>query len=358
MNASMPTGATPPATLLIDANSYGMTSVYNFSELKSKDGQPTGVTHGVLMLLFSLMREYPQALPVLLWDGRAQWRYDLCPDYKSGRDIGEERLRMRELYRKQIAPLREMISLLGIPQIIPEEEEADDVAGHLTARLARHGPVVLCTKDTDWLQVVDENVSWYSHPNKKKRLLTATDFPHYESDYGFANARAYLQASALAGDDSDRIAGIDKVGEKTAAQFLAEWGTPEAFWAACDDGSHAPKGVVRTRMASAESRALYQRNLRLMDWALAPPLRESTSLWTTPYDHDRAKRELLDLQLRVTAEQLDKWTPGYDFRGAVGRREHPLLEAMNEASRADEPELPEVTLPPEPPTSVAAIARP
>lgn len=324
-------------SLLIDANSYGMTAVYNFASLTTKDkATPTGVVHGVLMQLFALLREYPQAVPIVLWDGRAQWRYDLYPEYKSGRDARPDQLEMRALYRSQVGRLREMLQHLGLPQLFPVDEEADDLAGHLAPRLARYGKVTLCTKDTDWLQVVSNDVAWYSHPNKIKKYITPSEFPTYGGDYGFANGRAYLQACALAGDDSDKIGGIDKVGEKTAAQFLLEFGSPEAFWTAVDAGTHVPKGKVRERLASAESRAIYARNLQLMDWSCAPPLCESTFLWTTPFERAVAKRELLDHDLRVTAEQLNKYEPQHDFRTLITSGEHPLLAAMRDAAQRDE----------------------
>jgi 5'-3' exonuclease len=331
--------ATPmsePATLLIDANAYGMASVYNFDTLKSNDGRPTGVIHGVLLSLFSLLREHPSALPVVLWDGRAQWRYDLYPEYKSGRDARPDQVAMRALYRAQTGPLRDMLLHLGIPQIVAVEEEADDVAGHLVRHLSGHGGVLMCTKDTDWIQAIDENVSWYSHPNKVKRLVTVENLPHYKEDYGFANGHAYIEACALAGDDSDKIRGIDGVGEKTAAKFLAEFGSAEAFWAAVDAGTHAPKGVVRERLASAAARELYARNMRLMDWRFSPPLHDSTFLWAAPFDRARAHHELYDLDLRMTADQLSKWTPAFDYRQAIGAHQHPLLDALHQAAIADE----------------------
>lgn len=332
--------------VLIDANSLGMTAAARNHharhagkrpEWRTREGFPNGAIHGMVDALLYALRAVEGAhpgtvmLPILLWDGRAQWRYDLHPGYKE-RSTDPDYVEMKALYKMQVPVLRGLWHRVGMPQVIGVDEEADDIAGHLAPRLARHGPVTAISKDSDWLQIVADNVRLYVH-GEYARWISHHDLATAGKGgkFGYASTRAFVQCKALAGDDSDTIPGVELVGLQTAAKLVAEFGSVEAYWAAVDAGTVQPKGVIRERLASAQTRALFARNLRLMDWACSPPMQPSTYLWTGPHDRAEALAILHELQLRMVANRLAEYTPTADHHAALANPNHPLHRAMAEA---------------------------
>lgn len=338
-----------PHFILLDANSLGMTAAARFHLQRrgapdsgrrpawaTKGGFPNGAVHGMvdslLLALRTVIETQPGRMPfpILLWDGRAQWRYDLYPAYKP-RPKDPEYLSMKDKYKQQVPILRALWHYVGLPQVIAVDEEADDVAGQLAPRLARHGPVTLVSKDGDWVQRVAPGVTVYVH-GEHARFIGVADLPTLGDGgkFGYADVRAYLQAKALAGDPSDGIDGVDKVGMQTAAKLLAEFGTVEAFWAAVDSGQMVPKGVIQTRLASTETRSLFARNLRLMDWSCAPPLQPSTFLWVGKADPGEVAKIMAELELKVAGERLAAYRP-LDYHASLAAANHPLHLALEEA---------------------------
>lgn len=265
----------PSDVLLVDVNGLGYAAMYipALSRL-SFNGRATGGIHGALNSLFAAMLRQPDAVPFVLWDRPVAWRKAVLPEYKSNRSDTPEKVRIKDSYREQVPAIQLMLTALGIPQISCGEAEADDLAGVICRHMDPSWVIEMVSRDTDWYQAIRENVVWWSPVTRKHVDLAALADPaNGLSDGHFLSPWEYLQAKALAGDTSDVIAGVEKVGLLTACKNMrAHGGTIESFWAAVDNGSLVPKGVVQTRLASADSRAIYQRNIRLMDWSLAPPL--------------------------------------------------------------------------------------
>lgn len=260
--------------LLIDINGLGFAAMYqpNLSRL-SHEGFATGGIHGALASVFMRMTQVPEAVPIVLWDGHAAWRKALDPRYKSNRSDDPGKVQIRESYAQQVPYIQLILNRLGIPQLRCASAEADDVAGSLCRNLCPSWRIELNSKDHDWWQALQPNVSWYS-PSAEKHLTLhdLADPACAGKDGHFLTPWEFLQAKALAGDTSDNIAGIEGVGLKTATKVMREnGGSVESFWARVDAGQ-APKGVIATRMCEASSREIYQRNLILMDWRLAPEI--------------------------------------------------------------------------------------
>jgi 5'-3' exonuclease len=289
----------------------------------------------LLFALHTVQNEYPdhRLLPVLLWAGRAQWRYDLYPDYKQ-RSVDPDHLAMKEAFRQQVPVLRGLWHRLGMPQIIAVDEEADDVAGHLAPRVARHGPVTAISKDGDWLQIVGPNVRLYVH-GENARWVGEADLPTAGGKFGYQSPAAFIQAKALAGDVSDNISGVDGVGLHTAAKLLAEFGSVERFWSAVDRGEHTAKGVIQQRLASAETRAMFHRNCQLMDWTQSPPLQPTTFLWIDRPDRAEALAILRELELKQAAGRLAEFVPSFDYHSALSAHQHPLQQALAAAQYSE-----------------------
>src|SRR5690625_4894456 len=153
-----------PDVLLIDANSIGYATMYQpaLARLAFK-GKSTSALHGLPASLFKVMRLYPDATPIVLWDGRAQWRYDIYPEYKSERFITPEKKAIRDSYKEQLAHLQQLICAMGLPQLAHRDTEADDLAGVIARNCDPDMNVLLVTTDSDWMQVLAHNVQMFNN---------------------------------------------------------------------------------------------------------------------------------------------------------------------------------------------------
>lgn len=257
--------------LLIDANSIGYAAMYQPALAKlAFNGESTSAMHGLPASIFKLMRLYPDAIPLLLWDGRAQWRFDLHPEYKSNRGSTPEKIAIRESYKRQSDHLRPLLMEAGFPTLAHREMEADDLAGWVCRRLPREVKIILATADSDWVQSIGENVVW--HDTRNDRIVDLTYLATNELsrvDGVVDSPEAYLTAKCLSGDSSDVIDGVSGVGIKTVMKFTRQYGGLEALWAAFDIGEKMT-GAKLLSMVTSEARALYARNRKLMDWSCAP----------------------------------------------------------------------------------------
>ena len=258
--------------LLIDINGLGYAAMYTPMGKLEHEGQPTGGIHGAVLSVLSRLDEYPDATPVVLWDNRADWRYELWPQYKMSRGDDPVKAAIRARYGQQIPAIKEYLHALGVPQVECAGAEADDLAGVILRRIDPALSIAMISRDTDWLQGLRANVIWHSPVHKKR--LTLEDLANPSNglaDGHFLSPFEYLQAKALAGDSSDEIPGVQGVGLKTAAKLIREHqGDVLNFWAAVDAQTLQPKGVIHLRLASKDSREIFDRNLRLMDWGRAP----------------------------------------------------------------------------------------
>lgn len=265
--------------LLVDGNSVGHAN-HNGTVLTV--GGPTGMQvqaiYGYLRSMRALTNRYPGADLLNLWDGKAQWRLDIFPDYKGNRESDPKKAAHRAAYKKQTPFIEKALELLGVPQARSPLLEADDLAKHIvesiTASNALKAPadrtrITLVTGDHDWMQLIRELVDWYS--------ISADNHVTHENFFqktGYMSTAEFVEGKCLQGDTSDNIPGIEGVGDGTAQKFLAQWRNLDRFWAAVDDGTHTP--VARKSktakslhpeqlIASPEGRAMLRMNRQLMD---------------------------------------------------------------------------------------------
>lgn len=246
--------------LIIDGNSIGYASHY---ATKLTAGElETQAVFGFLRTMRELVLTYPNYKPIVLWDGKAQWRYELCPSYKSNRKNDPKKLKIREAYVAQRPYIARGLNALGIHQLTVKTHEADDMAGHLVEKLSKNADnkIQLITGDGDWLQLVRPNVSWRDMRNDAKQV----DSNNFYDKTGFKTPYAFLQGKCLQGDSSDVIPGVAKIGEKTAPLFLAEFGSVSNFWHMVDTGAYKPTKKSHITLAEKESRKAFARNLKMM----------------------------------------------------------------------------------------------
>jgi DNA polymerase-1 len=209
-------GKAPQKTLLlVDGSSYLYRAFHALPELKSPRGEPTGAIRGVLSMLRKLAEDYKADALACVFDARGPtFRDALYPQYKANRPS------MPEPLAAQIEPLHEAVAALGWPVLAVEGVEADDVIATLAAHATRHGwRTVVSTGDKDLAQLVDEHVTLVN--TMSNEIL---DVAGVRQKFGVARDRI-VDYLALTGDAVDNVPGVDKVGPKTAAKWIQQYGS-------------------------------------------------------------------------------------------------------------------------------------
>ena len=201
--------------LLVDGSSYLYRAFHALPDLRSSDGRPTGAIYGVLNMLQKLIKsERPDYLSVIFDTPVKTFRHDIFPDYKANRQKTPEDL------IAQIEPLHQLIINLGLPLIAVDGVEADDVIGTLALEADMKGiKTLIATGDKDMAQLVTENIHLID-TMKDLRMGPA----EVEEKFGIP-PDLFIDYLTLAGDTSDNIPGIEKVGPKTAIKWINEYGS-------------------------------------------------------------------------------------------------------------------------------------
>ena len=201
--------------LLVDGSSYLYRAFHALPDLRSSDGRPTGAIYGVLNMLQKLIRsERPDYLSVIFDTPVKTFRHDIFPDYKANRQKAPEDL------IAQIEPLHQLIINLGLPLIAVDGVEADDVIGTLALEADKKGiKTLIATGDKDMAQLVTENI-YLIDTMKDLRMGPA----EVKEKFGIQPDR-FIDYLTLAGDTSDNIPGVEKVGPKTAIKWINEYGS-------------------------------------------------------------------------------------------------------------------------------------
>lgn len=253
--------------LIVDGNSVGYAS-HHATKLHSGDME-TQAIFGVLKTMRELRVTYPEHTPLVLWDGRAQWRYDLVPEYKSNRRDDPKKLAVKAAYEAQGPYIKDALFTLGVRQLRATTHEADDLAGYFVKNLSeKEGfeEIVLITGDRDWLQLVRPGVTWRDMRDDSRIIHSGNFF----DKTGYKTPLAFLEGKCLQGDTSDCISGVGGIGEKGAPEFLAEFGSVRGFWHRCDIGDFKPTKKAHVNLAQGEGRAIFGRNLKAMQLLKVP----------------------------------------------------------------------------------------
>lgn len=200
--------------ILIDGSSYLYRAFHALPPLTNSHGEPTGAIYGVLNMIRKLLQDYQPTYVAVIFDPKGKTHRDqIYPYYKANRPPAPDEL------QAQIKPLHDIIGAMGLPLIMIEGEEADDVIGTLTKRAqAQHIKVLISTGDKDMAQLVNPQVSLINTMSN-----TYLDEAGVEQKFG-VKPNQIIDYLALIGDTSDNIPGVPKVGPKTAAKWLLEYG--------------------------------------------------------------------------------------------------------------------------------------
>jgi DNA polymerase-1 len=210
--------------LLVDGFNLAYRCYFALPELTRTDGFPTGALHGWVKSLWKLAdQEQPEATLVFFDLGGAQDRLALHPAYKAQRE------EMPDALRRQIEPIKQLTRAMGLVGIEQDGVESDDLLAAQAVALARAGhESIIVSSDKDFAQIVGDQIKIMlpppsANPKLGWRLMDAAGV---KEKFGVPPAQIadYL---ALIGDTSDNIPGVEGVGPKTAAKWLAEFGTLE-----------------------------------------------------------------------------------------------------------------------------------
>lgn len=205
--------------VLVDGSSYLYRAYHAMPNLGTSRGESTGAVYGVTNMLRKLINEYDPEYMAVVFDAKGKtFRDELYPDYKAHRPPMPDEL------KDQIEPIREIVAAMGIPILVIEGVEADDVIGTLATRAGAAGmDTVVSTGDKDLAQLVNEHVTLINTMDE-----TVTDPERVVTRYGVP-AERFIDYLTLVGDPSDNIPGVPKVGPKTAVKWLREYGTLDAI---------------------------------------------------------------------------------------------------------------------------------
>ncbi len=233
--------------ILVDGSSYLYRAFHAMPSLSNSRGEPTGAVYGVINMLRKLLKEYEPEHIAVVFDAKGKtFRDDLYPEYKANRPPMPKEL------QQQIEPIHAIIRAMGIPLLVIDGVEADDVIGTLARQATERGmETLISTGDKDLAQLVNDHVTLINTMNDT--VLTPQSV---KEKFGVPPDKI-VDYLALIGDSVDNIPGVPKVGPKTAAKWLQKWGSLDGIIAHADE----IKGKVGENLRNALDRLPLSRRL-------------------------------------------------------------------------------------------------
>ena len=211
--------------ILVDGSSYLYRAFHALPPLTNSKGNPTGAVKGVINMMRRLQKDYPESTLVVVFDAKGKtFRDDIYSEYKANRPSMPDEL------RSQIEPIHNIIQAMGLPMLVIEGVEADDVIGTLALEAtAAEQPVIISTGDKDIAQMVNEHITLVNTMTN-----TLLDREGGIEKFGIP-PELIIDYLALLGDKSDNIPGVPGVGEKTALGLLQGLGSLDNIYARLDE---------------------------------------------------------------------------------------------------------------------------
>lgn len=207
----------PSPLILVDGSSYLYRAFFasQQADLRTSDGVPSGAVRVVTSMLRSLINQYPKSRIAVIFDAKGKtFRDEIFAEYKAHRPSMPDDLRV------QVEPIHEIIRAMGLPLIVEDNVEADDVIGTMALMATEQGcETLISTGDKDMAQLVNEHVTLINTMNN-----TVMDVEGVKEKFGIA-PHLIIDFLALMGDKVDNIPGVPGVGEKTALALLQGLGS-------------------------------------------------------------------------------------------------------------------------------------
>ncbi len=214
-----------PPFILVDGSSYLFRAYHAMPGFSNSRGEPTGTIYGVINMIRRLLKDYDPQHIAIVFDAKGKtFRNDMYPEYKANRPP------MPDDLRRQIAPIHDIIRAMGLPLLCVDGVEADDVIGTLAAEAtAKKIDTLISTGDKDMAQLVNGHVSLINTMTD-----SYSDAEAVKEKFG-VSPEQIIDYLTLVGDSSDNIPGVPKVGPKTAARWLNQYGSLDQLLAHADE---------------------------------------------------------------------------------------------------------------------------
>lgn len=290
--------------VLVDGSSYLYRAFHAMSQadLRTSAGVPTGAVRGVISMLRRLIKDYTDSVIVVIFDAKGKtFRDDIYPDYKSNRPPMPDDLRL------QIEPIHNIIKAMGLPLIIVDGVEADDVIGTYARQATELGQdVVVSTGDKDMAQLVNKHITLVNTMTD-----TVMDEAGVIEKFGITPAQI-IDYLALVGDKVDNIPGVPKCGPKTAVKWLTEYGSLEGVMANAD----AVKGKIGESLRSSLDMLPLSQTLATikLDVELPEPINH---IEMQAPDSERLLTYFHEMEFKSWVEEIEKGGNGMPARGAT-----------------------------------------
>ena len=246
------TSASRPVALFVDGHSLAYRAYHALPEtLTAPDGTPTNAVVGFWnMLAPTIARIAPQSGAICFDSPAATWRHAVDPEYKATRSPSPSSL------PAQLGLIRELARSMGVPTFNVPGYEADDLLATLATRAVDQGfRALILTGDRDVFQLASDHITVLWTRKSFSDIVEMT--PSAVTDYAGVPPHLYPQYAALRGDSSDNLPGVPRVGAKTAAKLLGQFGSIDGIYAHLDELTPA------IRQAFVENRERIAINLGL-----------------------------------------------------------------------------------------------
>ena len=279
----------PPMLVLVDASSYLYRAYHALPPLMNSTGQATGAVYGVVSMLRKLINDHsPDYIGVVFDASGPTFRGELYADYKANRPP------MPDDLRTQVEPLLAIVRALGLPLLQEPGVEADDVIGTLALAAQKAGvEVLVSTGDKDLAQLVRPGITLVNTMSNQ-----VLDEAGVVAKFGIRPDQV-IDYLALVGDASDNIPGVPGVGPKTAAKWLAEYGSLDELVR----NAEAIKGKVGERLRDSLSALEMSRELATIKCDVPLEL-APTQLTTAEPDHAALRDLYTRMEFRTWLDQL------------------------------------------------------
>ncbi len=238
--------------LLIDGNSVLFSSYYGMPPLMTPDGQNMNAVVGELNILIKYLKSLrPERCAVAFDPHGGTFRHREYPEYKAGRQKAPQDL------VDQFPVIRECLDGIGIKYYEIAGYEADDVLGTLAAATPEDGHTYIVTGDRDSFQLIRDNVTvlYKGHGG-----ITEYDTAKFAEKYPGLTPESFVSYKALLGDTSDNIPGVRGIGEKSALELIASYGSVDGVYAHIDEISEKKK-AWGTKLAEGRESAYFSLHL-------------------------------------------------------------------------------------------------
>src|SRR5918992_273549 len=287
-------GDAPRELFLIDGNSLAYRAFFALPEsIATSDGRPTNAIFGFASMLVKILTDYGEVPTIVVWDAGLSGRKEISEEYKA------QRSSRPDLLKQQWPHLRPLVEAFGYANVQVEGYEADDVIAALAEQAkAKHIPVMVVTGDRDAYQLVGDGVRIMS----TSRGVTDTkvyDRQAVVDRYGIPPERI-PDFIGLKGDTSDNIPGVPGIGDKTAGQLLAQYGSLEDVLAHVGDLSPARSKALQEHA----EQALASKELATMRRDLPLDV-DPAELVLSPPDRSQLKEIFRRFEFRNLLQRID-----------------------------------------------------